>query len=141
MAPKATIAECKQLKALFWTLYFKQLINEPTRITKDSDTLINLIATNNPQYISDSGVISTSLSDHEMVYCVRKLNWKKAPSQTKMFRSYANYNPAKFCEDLKGVNLGLCSSGFSPKGEEGLVDVNELWGAFVKVFLSVVDFV
>ena len=72
--------ECKQLKALFKTLQFKELIKEPTRIASNASTLIDLIATNNPQNISDSGVIRASLSDHEMIYCIRKLNWKKAPA-------------------------------------------------------------
>lgn len=46
-------------------------------------------------------------------FCVRKLNWMKAAPKTKIFRNYGKYNPAKFCEDLRGVNWdgGLNSSG------------------------------
>ena len=39
-----------------------------------------------------------------MVFCIRKLNWMKAAPKTKIFRNYAKYDPAKFCEDLRGVN-------------------------------------
>ena len=39
-----------------------------------------------------------------MVFCIRKLNWMKAAPETKIFRNYAKYDPAKFCEDLRGVN-------------------------------------
>ena len=39
-----------------------------------------------------------------MVFCIRKLNWMKAVPETKIFRNYAKYDPAKFCEDLRGVN-------------------------------------
>ena len=63
-------SECKQLKSLFKSLNLKQLINSPTRISKDSKSLIDLIAVNYPQNICDSGVVSTNLSDHELVYCV-----------------------------------------------------------------------
>ena len=72
---RPTIPECKQLKDLFKTLQFKQLINEPTLIATNASTLIDLIATNNPQNVSDSGFIpvSASLSYHEMIYCVQKL--------------------------------------------------------------------
>ena len=39
-------SECKQLKTLFKCLNFKQLINSPTRISRDSKSLIDLIAVN-----------------------------------------------------------------------------------------------
>ena len=85
MSPQRNNAECKQLKSLLKSMNIKQLINNPTRITKDSKSLIDLIAVSSPQNICDSGVVSTGFSDHEMVYCVRKLNWKKAPTQIKSF--------------------------------------------------------
>ena len=50
----------------------KQLINEPTRITEYSKTLIDLIFTNREHKIVQSGVIHTTLSDHSLVYCVMK---------------------------------------------------------------------
>ena len=75
---RSTIPECNQLKSLFKTLQFTQIIKEPTRVTAESRTMIDLIATNHPQNIKDSGVVTgTSLSDHEMSFCVRKINWKK----------------------------------------------------------------
>ena len=78
-AKKTTQPECKQMKCLFKSLSFSQLINSPTRITTESSTLIDLIATNNPQNIRSSGVLSSGLSDHELIYCVRKLNWMRLP--------------------------------------------------------------
>ena len=41
---------------------------------------------------------------HEMVYFVRKANWKKFPAQTKQFRNYAKYNGESFCSDLNNVD-------------------------------------
>ena len=71
----------------------------PTRIALNSSTLLDIVATNCPQNVSHSGVITTSMSDHEMVYCVRKINWKKGPAQIKTFRNYANYDHEAFCDD------------------------------------------
>ena len=68
-AKKTTQPECRQMKCLFKSLSFSQLINSPTRITSESSTLIDLIATNNPQNIRSSGVLSSGLSDHELIYC------------------------------------------------------------------------
>ena len=51
----------------------KQIIKEPTRITLDSSTLTYHIAITNCNNITESGVLKISLSDHYLVYCVRKL--------------------------------------------------------------------
>ncbi len=49
----------KEIKGIFQLFGFKQLIKTATRITKESSTLIDLIATNNPQSISKSNVFAT----------------------------------------------------------------------------------
>ena len=134
MSPQRNNAECKQLKSLFKSMNIKQLIKNPTRITKDSKSLIDLIAVSSPQNICDSGVVSTGFSDHEMVYCVRKLNWKKAPTQIKSFRNYANYNSDDFCNDLEGVNWNSVSN---PNGRSGSVEA--LWADFKHKFVTVAD--
>ena len=87
--------------------HFTQLIKKPTRITQESSTLMDLIASNNPQNMSRFGVISSGLIDHDMINCVRKLNWRKAPAQVKTFRNYANYNLVEFCEDLKHADWNM----------------------------------
>ena len=35
---------------------------------------------------------------------IRKLNWMKAAPETKIFRNFEKYDPAKFSKDLRGVN-------------------------------------
>lgn len=45
-----------------------QLINEPTRITETSQTLIDLIYTNCPDKIVCSGVRHIGISDHSIVF-------------------------------------------------------------------------
>ena len=47
------------------------------------------------------------LSNHELVYCIRKLNWKKAPAQIKTFRNYANCRSSEFRRDLAGIDWNL----------------------------------
>ena len=50
----------------------KQLINELTRMTEYSKTLIDLLFTNREHKIVQSGIIHTTLSDHSLVFCVVK---------------------------------------------------------------------
>ena len=83
-------------------------------------------------------MLGLSLSDHEMIYCIRKLNWMKAPPEVKVFRNYAKYDPAKFCDDLRGVDWdgNVDSSGTT---NEHNVCVDELWSNFKSSFLTVAD--
>ena len=62
-----------QLRELYELFDMKQIIKEPTRVTLDSSTLIDHIATTNCNNITESGVLKICLSDHYLVYCVRKL--------------------------------------------------------------------
>ena len=128
---RATTSYCKQFKSILRTQYFSQIINMATRVTKRSSTLLDLIATNFPQNICRSGVVSAGLSDHEMVYCVRKINWKKSPEQIRTVRNYAKYDATKFCEDLDNAN---CNSP-----DTSSFSVNELWTRFKSLFIEIAD--
>jgi len=50
-------------------LGLKQLIITPTRITRESKTLIDVICSNVPHNISSVKVIPAGLSDHELIGC------------------------------------------------------------------------
>ena len=78
----------------FCSIYgFKQLINCPTRITCNTSTLIDHILTNAQDNISQSGVINTAISDHNMIYCTRKTRKTKYNKHKELtFRSLRNYS-------------------------------------------------
>ena len=94
--------------------------------------------TNSPHNIRECGVLSLSLSDYDMVFCIRKLNWMKAVPETKIFRNYAKYDPAKFCEDLRGVNW-VDSMNSSGTANENVICVDKVWLNFKSAFLKVAD--
>ena len=52
-----------------------QLIKEPTRVTITSSSLIDLILTNQPNNISNSGV-DLGMSDHSLIYAVKNESTK-----------------------------------------------------------------
>ena len=64
----------KQISSLYDLFNFKQLIMEPTRVTLDTATIIDHVATTCPRNIMKSGVHEVSLSDHYLVYCIYKFN-------------------------------------------------------------------
>ena len=83
---------------------FKQLIKKPTRITQTSSTLIDLIVTNRPLTISKTDVIASSLSNHDMIACIREVNSQKFAPKTIKCRNYANYEPNNLNEDISKID-------------------------------------
>ena len=79
---------------------YKQLFTKANRITKDSKTLIDIF-TNKLENISKPNTIPTTLSDHDMVGCVRKLNHLKYESKTIHCRNYKDYDPKALQKDLQ----------------------------------------
>ena len=94
----------RELKNVFRLYGFDQLVTKPTRITNESSTLIDIVATNNSKSICVCDVISTCLSDHEMVFCTRKLNHYKYQPKTITCRNYKNYDNESMNKDLESVN-------------------------------------
>ena len=92
----------KQLKAQFEMYQLSQLINEPTRITATSSTLIDHFITNKPEQICRSGVIHTGITDHSLIYAIRKINstQHKNTGNTAEIRNMKHFNEQKFLNDL-----------------------------------------
>ena len=55
----------------------EHLVKEPTRGTNISSSLIDLILTNQPNNISNGGVIDMAISDHSLIHTVRKISMPK----------------------------------------------------------------
>ena len=63
-----------RMKEMFMVNAFTQLIEKATRITEDTATLIDVVLTNNPLNVSNTVNIPASLSDHNLIGCIRKMN-------------------------------------------------------------------
>ena len=86
---------------------FTQLICTPTRITNDTESLIDISASNNCACINDTIVVPSGVADHELIGCVRKLNHMKFPEETITCRDYRSYDPAKLSQHLSEVDWKL----------------------------------
>lgn len=81
-----------------WT----QLINECTRISPSTSTLIELIFTNQPDNVYCSGVSHIAFSDHSLVYVYRKIS---IPTSSKginliSYRQFKHFSSANFRADI-----------------------------------------
>ena len=66
----------------------KQLIKVPTRTTTSSSTIIDHILASYPERVTQYGVIDISFSDHQLIYCTRKISRIKRGSHKQIqFRS------------------------------------------------------
>ena len=70
---RLTDGNAKLLSNIYNIYSLKQLIEDPTRATCSSSTIIDHIATSCARNIIESGVYEVGMSDHYMVYCIRKL--------------------------------------------------------------------
>ena len=82
------------------TLGAVQLINEPTRETESTASLIDILITTKEECIRKNGVIKTSISDHYMLYAIRKGKKIRFPPRILESRSFKNFNAEEFTKDL-----------------------------------------
>ena len=108
-----------------------QLISEATRITSVSRTLIDVIYTNTPHRVVDSGVVHVGISDHSLIYAIRKIAIPvKANHRVATSRSFKNFNKKNFLRDLKALPW------------KSIADIDSLdcmWELWKDMFLSVAN--
>ena len=108
-----------------------QLISQFTRVCSSTQTIIDLVITSDKSKIAKSGVIECGLSDHNIIFCTRKIH--KAVincHNTIRFRSKTNYTSEALTAALGKLdwsNVLNCTS------------VEKAWSLFKLAFLSVVD--
>ena len=109
----------------------RQLIQEATRITETSETLLDHIISNSTQKISQHGVLNLGLSDHQMIYCTRKSTRAKSYDHKYIkVRSMKNYNRELFLNKLKLLKLPSYSE---------FIDINAAYSHFLQLISSVID--
>ncbi len=80
------------LSSLTSSFGYKQLIDEPTRVTTNSATLLDHIYTTFPSKIKQSGVFSLTISDHRFTFCVLSYKKGKVPSKIISYRPLKDAN-------------------------------------------------
>ena len=79
----------------------KQLIIVPTRVTTGSSTIIEHVLASFPERVTQSGVIDIGLSDHQLIYCTRKISRiKRGPHKQIKFRSFKHYTVDLFEQEF-----------------------------------------
>ena len=82
----------KKYKEFIFSFGLEQLIKSPTRVTCSKSSLIDHILTNASDKVTQSGVIDIGLSDHQLIFCARKVTkFKTGKYKLISFRSMKQY--------------------------------------------------
>ena len=111
---------------------FAQLIDDPTRITANSNSVLDHILTNSKTKVVNSGVLDLSLSDHQAVFFIkgRPKGGFSSDVKRQKKRNMKNYSKERLCNELRDVDW---SPVFLAR------DVNMALEQFYLVFMSVID--
>ena len=121
----------KKIKSLYELYQLSQLIKGATRVTMTTSSLIDHIVTNTPEKISVSGVIHTGISDHSLVFAIRKISVTKNRENIVEIGNMKNLDNQKFIEDLMQQhweNVYFFAE-----------DPNTKWEIWKKLFLEVLN--
>ena len=88
------------------TFSLTEIIKEPTRITCSTSTLLDHILTNSSEKVSQKDMIDEAISDHQLIYCTRKIKRIKHNMHNQIqVRSLKKYSAEFFTNVLKTVQF------------------------------------
>lgn len=117
-----------------------QLITLPTRLSVNRESILDHIYTTHPNNIINHGVVNVSLSDHFLIFAVRKTGRRKSNSprpqpygtetvlQTR--RSWKHFNQSLFMEDL--ISAKACFQQIT-KYDEPEIMLQSFYNTFVPI--------
>ena len=97
MAP--TINSSK-LISIFDMFNMQNVINEPTRVTPTTSSLIDLIVTTRKDVVTSSAAVPLGLSDHNLIYATLRLKNKRPPPTIIKTRDYKKLDEMVFHRDI-----------------------------------------
>ena len=74
-------------------------IREPTRITEKTKTLIDVVLGYPSRRFAVCGNLQLGLSDHDLVYAIRKSKTSRPKAREFVYRSMKNFKKSEFLDD------------------------------------------
>ena len=106
----------KKLHGLMSARHLSQIISKPTRVTDNSETLIDHVWTTHPDMYTYNGVLASAIySDHSLIYAGRKApKLPKGHARIIRGRSYRSFNEMDFSNDLGLISWADVRNAESP---------------------------
>lgn len=98
--------DCQFLCNILDSFNLHQIINDPTRVAQNSESLLDIIVINSKELILESGVLTCEPinTDHEAVYCILKCEKPKPNNSVVLSRSLREANSHQFQVDLQTID-------------------------------------
>ena len=100
------------------------MVENPTRITATSSTLLDVIITNRQNFVVQSDTLSCSVGEHELLTTPINIIKEKRPPTVRTFRSFENYSQNYFCDLLLNETNVLNSIFYSDCVNDELLTFN-----------------
>ena len=111
-------------------LCLTNVIRNPTRVTNSSKSLLDVILVSHPDRYATSGNLHLGISDHDLIFIVRKQKLPKPKARIIEFRSIKNLDNEAFISDLKSI----------PWDSSYIFDnVNDIWAHWENLYKQVLD--
>ena len=122
----------KKLNLLLESYQLYQMINQPTRVTQFTSSLLDICVTSNPEHVILTDVVPLGVSDHNLIYVVRKINSNVKINSHRCIeiRNYKHFNCDKFLEEFWKQPWDLIDHEY---------DINLRWSLWKTLFLNVLD--
>ena len=128
MSVPSDVKRCHEFCTYFG---LKQLITVSTRVTSSCSIIIDHILASFPERVTQSVVIDIGLSDHQLIYCTRKISRIKRGSHKQIkFRSFKHYTVDLFEKELSKLNF---------PNYQNYNDINEAYNDFIQKIMNVID--
>ena len=109
----------------------KQLIKVPKRITSSSSTIIDQVLVSYRVRVTRHGVIDIRFSDHQLIYCTRKIFRIKRGSHKQIkLCLFKHYRVDLFERELSKLNF---------PNYQNYNDSNEAYNDFIQKIMEVID--
>ena len=105
-------------------------ITDPTRVTVSSKTLLDIILASLPDRFATSGTLRLGISDHDLIYIVRKQMLPKSKARIAEIRSFKNFDEEAFLSDVRAVPW---DSAYV------FEEIDDIWSHWENLFKNVVD--
>ena len=107
------------------------MIKVPTKSTNSSSiTVIDHISASYPERVTQCRVIDISLSDHQLIFCTRKISRIKRGSHKQMqLCSFKHYRVDLFQQELLKLNFSNYQN----------YEINEAYNDFIQKIMTVID--
>ena len=120
----------KEIKDVLSRYKLTQLIKHPTRITKHSKSLIDIMCTNNKITVYDTIIEPSAISDHDIIGLNRKVHCQKFTPRRIFTRDFSKYDEQGFRREICSKNWKVLLSN---------VDFNAAWNVFKHELQKIVN--